>query len=379
MGDDRGSVYEDHDGRYVFRASGLGGCMAGLVRHGLGMTPEPFPATMYDRFEEGNDAEPVMLNWIKTPSGGWKIWDESDLEVFAGTHGGRMQYLEGDNESDNKAQVEFDIPVGKKGLIRVHPDGIATLFLLTPESKKRYPGLEVGGVHAVVEAKAFGESYYKKYRKEGVDGFPFYKYQVSVEMAATGMPCLFIVGQKDKNRIVKPDKIEWELITEPPIPLPKLKVRVMKAISAIEAGEIPPCDQAMYPCGFWQEHDTESESSVWFKKPATAALTKDNSKVDVVQVEKWAVVYQDVLDAEKKLKETKAEAVKELCELFDKAGARGGTVNCGGVTVEDYIGEAKGRVDYKALFKAKGITDEEADKYRSETKILRYPKVKPNG
>lgn len=379
MGDDRGSVYEDHDGRYVFRASGLGGCMAGLVRHGLGMTPEPFPATMYDRFEEGNDAEPVMLNWIKTPSGGWKIWDESDLEVFAGTHGGRMQYLEGDNESDNKAQVEFDIPVGKKGLIRVHPDGIATLFLLTPESKKRYPGLEVGGVHAVVEAKAFGESYYKKYRKEGVDGFPFYKYQVSVEMAATGMPCLFIVGQKDKNRIVKPDKIEWELITEPPIPLPKLKVRVMKAISAIEAGEIPPCDQAMYPCGFWQEHDTESESSVWFKKPATAALTKDNSKVDVVQVEKWAVVYQDVLDAEKKLKETKAEAVKELCELFDKAGARGGTVNCGGVTVEDYIGEAKGRVDYKKLFEAKGITDEEADKYRSETKILRYPKVKPNG
>lgn len=379
MGDDRGSVYEDHDGRYVFRASGLGGCMAGLVRHGLGMTPEPFPATMYDRFEEGNDAEPVMLNWIKTPSGGWKIWDESDLEVFAGTHGGRMQYLEGDNESDNKAQVEFDIPVGKKGLIRVHPDGIATLFLLTPESKKRYPGLEVGGVHAVVEAKAFGESYYKKYRKEGVDGFPFYKYQVSVEMAATGMPCLFIVGQKDKNRIVKPDKIEWELITEPPIPLPKLKVRVMKAISAIEAGEIPPCDQAMYPCGFWQEHDTESESSVWFKKPATAALTKDNSKVDVVQVEKWAVVYQDVLDAEKKLKETKAEAVKELCELFDKAGARGGTVNCGGMTVEDYIGEAKGRVDYKKLFEAKGITDEEADKYRSETKILRYPKVKPNG
>lgn len=372
MGDDRGSVYEDHDGRYVFRASALGGCVGSLVRHGLGMTPEPFPASMYDRFEEGNVAEPVMLGWIKTPSGGWKVWDEADLEVFAGTHNGQMQYL------DDKAQVEFDIPVGNKGLIRVHPDGIATLFLLTPEAKKRYPDLETG-VDAVVEAKAFGPDYYKKYRRDGIDAFPFYRYQVSVEMAATGMPCLFIVGQKDENGIVKEDKIEWELITEPPIPLPKLKVRVMKAIAAIEAGEIPECDQAMFPCGFWQEHDTESESSVWFKKPAAAMLTTDNSKVDVVQVEKWGVVYQEVLEAEKKLKETKAEAVKELCDLFDAAGARGGTVNCGGITVEDYIGEAKGRVDYKALFKDKGITDEEADKYRSETKIMRYPKVKPNG
>lgn len=378
MGDDRGSVYEDPDGKYVFRASGLGGCTSSLVRHGLGMTAEPFPASMYDRFEEGNVAEPVMLGWINTPSGGWKVWDEADLEVFAGQHNGRMQYLEGDKEEDNKAQVEFDIPVGKKGLIRVHPDGIATCFLITPEAKKRYPELKTG-TQVVVEAKAFGPDYYKKYKREGVDGFPYYKYQVSVEMAATGLPCLFIVGQKDKDGVVKEDKIEWELITEPPIPLPKLKVRVMKAISAIEAGEIPPCDQAMFPCGFWQEHDTETETSVWFKKPVTAALTKDNSKVDVVQVEKWGVVYADVLEAEKKLKETKAEAVQALCELFDKAGARGGTVNCGGITVEDYIGEAKGRVDYKKLFKDKGISEEEADGYRSETKMMRYPKVKPNG
>lgn len=371
MGDDRGSVYEDHDGKLVFRASALGGCMSSLVRHGLGMTPEPFPASMYDRFEEGNVAEPVMLAWLNSPSGGWKIWDEHDLEVFAGTNNGRMQYL------DDKAQVEFDIPVGNKAVIRVHPDSIATCFLLNPDAKKKYPDLTTG-TKAVVEVKAFGPDYYKKYKREGIDGFSFYKYQVSVEMAATGLPCLFGVGQKDENGVVKDDKIEWELIDTPPIPLPKLKVRVMKAVAAIEAGEIPPCDQAMFPCGFWQEHDTESESSVWFKKPVSM-MTASNSDVDVVQVEKWATVYSDVLEAEKKLKETKTEAVKALCELFDAAGARGATVNCGGVTVEDYIGEAKGRVDYKALFKAKGITEEEADTYRSETKIMRYPKVKPNG
>lgn len=375
MGDDRGSVYEDHDGRYVFRASALGGCMSSLVRHGMGMTPEPFPASMYDRFEEGNVAEPVMLGWLNSPSGGWKVWDENDLEVFVGQHNGRMQYLEDDG--DGKAQAEFDIPVGSKGLIRVHPDGIGTCFLLTPEAKKNHPGLETG-VQAVLEAKAFGPDFYKKFKREGIDGFSYYKYQVSVEMAATGMPCVFIVGQKDEDGIVKPDKIEWELITEPPIPLPKLKVRVMKAIAAIEAGEIPPCDQKMYPCGFWQDHDTESETSVWFKEPVSM-LTADNSKVDVVQVDKWATVYDEVLEAEKKLKVTKAEAVKELCKLFDEAGARGATVNCGGLTVEDYIGEAKGRVDYKRLFKDKGITEEEADKYRSETKIMRYPKVKRNG
>lgn len=375
MGDDRGSVYEDHDGRYVFRASALGGCMSSLVRHGMGMTPEPFPASMYDRFEEGNVAEPVMLGWLNSPSGGWKVWDENDLEVFVGQHNGRMQYLEDDG--DGKAQAEFDIPVGSKGLIRVHPDGIGTCFLLTPEAKKNHPGLETG-VQAVLEAKAFGPDFYKKFKREGIDGFSYYKYQVSVEMAATGMPCVFIVGQKDEDGIIKPDKIEWELITEPPIPLPKLKVRVMKAIAAIEAGEIPPCDQKMYPCGFWRDHDTESETSVWFKEPVSM-LTADNSKVDVVQVDKWATVYDEVLEAEKKLKVTKAEAVKELCKLFDEAGARGATVNCGGLTVEDYIGEAKGRVDYKRLFKDKGITEEEADAYRSETKIMRYPKVKRNG
>lgn len=371
MGDDRGSVYEDHDGKLVFRASALGGCMSSLVRHGLGMTPEPFPASMYDRFEEGNVAEPVMLAWLNSPSGGWKIWDEHDLEVFAGTNNGRMQYL------DDKAQVEFDIPVGNKAVIRVHPDSIATCFLLNPDAKKKYPDLTTG-TKAVVEVKAFGPDYYKKYKREGLDGFAFYKYQVSVEMAATGLPCLFGVGQKNEEGVVTDDKIEWELIDTPPIPLPKLKLRVMKTVSAIEAGEIPECDQAMYPCGFWQEHDTVSESSVWFKEPV-AVLTKDNSQVDVVQVDKWATVYSEVLEAEKKLKETKAEAVKELCKLFDEAGARGATVNCGGITVEDYIGEAKGRPDYKKLLKDKGITDEEVDAYRSETKVMRYPKVKPNG
>lgn len=367
MGDNRPAVYEEGD-KWVLRASSLGNCFSHLVRCGLGYTPEPPPDFMLERFAEGDRAEPVILNWLNT-KGGWAIWDAYKMDQIAEQFGGSVAEREGADP-----QLELEIPVGKNAVIRVHPDGIATCFMLSRETQERWPNLQTGE-EVVVEVKALGKDFLKKYKREGLNAFPYYAYQVSIEMAATGLPCLFVVGEKDENGDVQEDKIVWDLYREPPYTLPQLKVRVMKILAAINRGEIPECDIAMYPCGFWQEHDTTSKDSVWYKPPVSL-LNTDNSDVDVPSVTKWAEVYRQTLDAETKLKETKTEAVRELVKLFDEAGARGSTVDCGDFIVEDYIGESKGRVDYKKLFKDKGITDEEADKYRSETRTLRYPKVK---
>lgn len=367
MGDNRPAVYEDPEiDKWVFRASSLGGCFSHLVRCGLGFTPEPPPKNLLVKFAEGDVAEPVMLNWLSSNEGGWAVWDEYGLANTAERFGGKVSGR-GDGQDD---QLELEIPVGKNAVIRVHPDGIATCFKITPYMKEHWPNLQTGE-EAVVECKAFGPDYLKKYKREGLMGFPFYAYQVSVEMAATGMPCLFVIGEKDEDGIVKPDKIMWDFYREPPYTLPQLKVRVMKILAAIDRGEIPPCDIAMFPCGFWQEHDTTSSESVWFK-PEVVEVRNDELDDPIPGLDELALKITEGKARKANGEEQYKSVTKALQELVDERGLGGQVIIGKKFRIKEVVQQKKGNVDWKKLCEAEGISQETQDSYRKDGYTTRW-------
>lgn len=358
--DNRSAVYQDEEtGLWVFRGSGLGSCFSHLVRCGLGYTPAAPPANLLDRFQEGNVAEPVILKWLND-HGGVRVEDDWYLED-------RYTVVDG--------QVELEIPVGKTAVIRLHPDGIGTIYKTTEEDRAQ--GMETGS-NVVLEAKAFGPDYYKKWKREGIEGFPFYRWQVSAEIAASGFPCVFIIGQKDEKGVVYSDACERFYIPEPPVPLPQLKLRVMRVLKAIEDGDIPECDWAMYPCGFWQEHDTEQ--GVWAKVKGIDAATVD---VEIDLLASLAEQYELGKKMEKDGEAKKKAASKGIAVAFDSANQKGETLTAKGYQVTDHIEPRKGKVDWEALIEGEveglKVTEAMKDKYREDGYDVRYPKIKQVG
>ena len=122
--------------------------------------------------------------------------------------------------------------------------------------------------YLVREAKAFGDDYWNQWKKAKGDGsdmtaawaaFPHYALQVSIQMYAMQheygeMPTLeFLVGLKNKNR----DKIVgWDstIITEPPVDLKVVKLKLMKVEAIIKSGELPETCDATYPCPVYYLH-----------------------------------------------------------------------------------------------------------------------------
>jgi len=239
IADHRPDVYREN-GLWIFRASSLGNCEANLIRQALGQTPDSAPKVMQEAWAQGNTNEPIILDKLKPK--GWKRVDRMKVE---GITGGTF---------DESGQLCTELKVGKKAVIRCHPDEVMSCFKTTEES--RLAGAEIGQMR-VVEAKALAKSWkFDTYYREKC------AWQTSVEVATTGLPLLFVVGWKDdETKIV--DDIEYIIPEAPVFSKGQIIARVMRLvrmIEAIEAGEgkLPECDYAMWPCGFWQLHNTET-------------------------------------------------------------------------------------------------------------------------
>src|SRR5262245_29947759 len=95
MSDSRPPVYRE-DGKTVYRASSVGMCIRSLWAYRQGMTPAETPDWLLEKYEQGNVAEPQILDWVE--------------KKYAGA-----VYHRQDN---------IEIGVGDKIVIRGHPDGI---------------------------------------------------------------------------------------------------------------------------------------------------------------------------------------------------------------------------------------------------------------
>lgn len=268
MGDDRPNVYEDN-GKIIYRASSVGNCIKSLVAIRSGMEPSPHPDWLLEKFAEGNVNEPIILNHLR--SLGWTVDYDGD---------------------DN--QLELELPIGENVIIRCHPDGQA---YLTPDD-----------VH-VVEAKAFGQVFWDKYMKHGITAFPYYATQVTIEMAGTGLPCLWVMGLKDDLGTVV--KYHIERITEPPLKIGAIKAKIAKVENWSSRGELPACDYDQYPCQFFYLHDDgEGEG----EEPA--ADGKDT------ELELWASEYIRGKDMEAAGKALKQPAGEHLLKLLEQGGKK---------------------------------------------------------
>lgn len=224
MSDDRPSVYVEGD-RVVYRASAVGGCLRALVACRLGYDPLPFDDNSELRMAEGVLHEPAVLERLE--GDGWVVVDQ---------------------------QREVELVIGDRIVIRGHIDGAGGRG---PDDAAR-----------VVEVKAMGQNPYNDWLANGFAGNRRYAIQLSVYMAALGLPGLMVVKNRNTGHVHLTE------VDEPPIPIPQIKARVARVEAIARTGELPDCDAtSLWNCPFRYLHD---------QKDLTSTVVVDDAEVDAL-------------------------------------------------------------------------------------------------
>lgn len=297
--DNRPPVYyevaEDGGKTVVFRASGLDGCDNAMVALLQGMSPSPPPKMLMEKFNEGHLMEPVLLGWLESKGFVLRL-RQGAVEVGVG---------------------EVD---GVKIIIRGKYDCLAC-----ETDGDRF---EDGKPMYVVDAKALSKTLWGAFEKKGLGGLlPGYRPQMGIYEKGTGLPGLYVLGQKtvdDKTGEV--DILTAELVkTEPysTVELLRLKSRLKGIVKrALEEGT-PECTGGKWPCPVWENICGDNEKvKVIDRKPRVPDEVVDMDQVDKLVAE-MAVVRDQVKELEKTkvvLEARNKEITKELVELFDDYG-----------------------------------------------------------
>lgn len=247
MGDDRASVYQEGD-RWVYRVSALGHCIRGLVAARQGLEPQDHPDWLLRRFDEGSKAEAGIIEHFT--SNEWqgyrfKMLDPTDPQSYKDA-----PFLK-PGMVDDTGQFLAEIPVGEHCIIRGHLDGIAQVYQAPADNGGEW----VNGQRVVVEVKKFGPDYWKKWKKDGIEGFPLYVTQLTDYMEAAGLPGVFVVGRTEKDLETgdSGEPVEWDVVFfyHAPGSLIDSKVRVLKIERLAQAGGMAECDMKDYPCQWY--------------------------------------------------------------------------------------------------------------------------------
>ena len=346
LAQDKPSVYYDGD-VLVIRASALGGCIGNLVRQGLGQTPEPPPDFMQAKFDEGHDAEPIILDWVRGRNYG--LFDDFELEdKYGELHDG---------------QARIEIKAGSKLVIRQHYDGFCR---------------DSSGAEYALEAKAWTEgtreSFEKKVRFKGDTSViepssmrsSYIAMQISCAIIGSKMPVLLVVGQKAKQDDDYDGPVEIEdyftyVIEEPPFKRSEVLARAMLVEQGIEDGKPPPCDVRQYPCGFWSEHD--EDEGVWAKNKPVDIGTTD---VETALFESLAAEY-GAAHAQVKQWEERKKAAKKGLDIAFEGVPDDQPVESPDFIVKKVVQNKKGDIDWKKAAEEAGVKVEDKnvqDKYR---------------
>lgn len=184
--DNRPSVYWEGD-LLIIRASAIGHpCLWELIAAGQGYEPLGLPAGIRRAFQEGHDAEPLIIEELEKPERGF---------VF------------------ETKQVEGELLLPGNIAIRYHPDGIGYVPLIFDPTQK-----------FVFEIKNLSHDVYMKAFRAGNVGATFEEYnsQLSVMMLAEHLPAIWIARNKgyppDKETGIKPFcSREGEIFVQDPI------------------------------------------------------------------------------------------------------------------------------------------------------------------
>ena len=260
MSDDRPNVYVENN-TVVYRASSLGHCPRALLAARRGMEPLPFPDFMYDRFEEGNRAEPIIMARFQSDNPDWKL---------------------------DGSQDEISLLIGSNVIVRGHIDGFAV-------RKHDNKG-------CVVEAKALGPDWFNKFTKKGLAGLPdSYAWQVAIYMHATGADCAVLVaGEKINGEIVDASKFHYLWIDTPPFTLEQIVDRVKAIEGKATDGDWPECLNE-WLCQYPYLHD----------QPEIESL----SGMDEMKLDSFADRWAEAVEMEKRAKQIK-DSIKSDLDTF---------------------------------------------------------------
>lgn len=268
---DRANVYEDDAGQIVYRASSFGYCLGALVRARLGMTPAPPPDLMLERYQEGHDWEREVLaaglgvDWLE-------VTTPSALKRFG-------QIVEGRN---GERQVEAELRWSNK-ILRVHPDAIVQRAATGEMRVCEVKFLAGARVSEMAQADAKADS-------EGMRAVlgDQYAWQASIEMLVTGLPMLYVVGEKqvkvtaDSREVVGIGNVlvmEW---SEPAFTFRDVKMRVAEVEGWASRGEFPACPVPFdWPCGWYQDHEVREAEEI--TDTHLAALVEDYERCKIRQ------------------------------------------------------------------------------------------------
>lgn len=325
----RPNVVEGDDGRWRYRASTLGSCERALVLEAMGQTPAPMPDHVQKGMDEGTANEQRILDDPRVEAAHFKIVrDRAVYELFGDVTiaptGGVQLYTE--------------LDCGKAGVVTCHPDAIAV--------KTRNPDI---GEFRVVEVKYLRGGWPSP---KTLDDFwaknPKYAWQFAIQMHATGLRGLYLIGNKDDNgELVEGiDGIRRIQVDDPPF----TRAQVVKRLAhltrlintAVDGGTLPACDWQMYPCGFFGDHDGQA---VWSKEKNL--LDVDSTVGN--QIRALAIAYEDAKAKERDHKNKAGELRDQLLEKLAEAGDEAGCVQWGGWEVQGVVSEVPAQTrEYKA-------------------------------
>lgn len=266
IGADNNDVYLDND-LVVYRASGVGGCLRALWASRRGMSPTAHPDWLTEKFAEGIQAEPIILDLLTEYLR--KIDHDADCFDF---------------------QQTIEIPVLPNVIIRGHIDAKARLHERTK----------------LIEVKALAESTYERLvsaidDEEFEDAFPKYAYQLSCYMQALDLEGLLVIGVKDENGNVA--RIDLRDFAEPPVPMRRIKKRVIDLERMAQDMSMPACNIDLFPCQFYYLHDDDA--------------TVVNTDIDLGNLAReYALCSKSERDAKERKREI-AEQIKKLLEVHN--------------------------------------------------------------
>ncbi len=316
----RPNVAERDDGRWAYRASTLGSCERALVLEAMGQTPAPMPDHVQKGMDEGTANEQKILDDPRVEAANFTIAkDRAVYELFGGVTvaptGGMQLYTE--------------LDCGKAGVVTCHPDAIAV----------HTQGEQIGQFR-VVEVKFLRGGWPSP---KTIDDFwaknPKYAWQFAVQMHATGLKGLYLIGNKDDDGEIVDgvDGIRRVEIDEPPFTRAQI-VKRLAALTrmvneAVDGGAVPACDWRMYPCGFYQDHDGQK---VWAGEDKPLLEVKGRAADEIRAL---AIAYEAAKAKEKQHKGEAEEIRDRLLELLGAAGDETGCVQYGGWEVQGVVDE----------------------------------------
>lgn len=230
------------DGTYIFHSSRFGGCAHGMIKSYRGeQYADPDPK-LEKVFAEGHKAEAAIKKSLASA-------------------GARLTHDSEEIEHQLQSYILADLPgnYGKFG-ISCHPDGITNAhanfesaswkeagYRILDNRFRRYEGSDK---LMVFEHKNFGWTSYDKFINSGLQHFPNYSWQISIQAYAVQryfnldyVPAvLFSVERKHdfgSNRVCR-------IYDEPPHDLDDIRYRAYSIIDWAESGIMPDCDNTKY-------------------------------------------------------------------------------------------------------------------------------------